>query len=161
MLESWKDFYVAATGASSAMAGLVFVALSINLTKILTAPGLPARAAETILVLSAALIAGLVGLIPGQSAQTFGLELAAVGLTAWGVPTAFQIVAAKANQYQSRGRFLLRVALHQVATVPLLMASVLMLTASSNGEYWLAAGMVLTLVVGLLNAWVLLVEIMR
>jgi len=161
MLESWTDFYAAVAGASSAMAGLVFVALSINLTRIVSGPGLPARAAETIIVLLAALIAALAGLIPGQSAQTFGLELAAVGLTAWGVPLCFQIAAARAKRYSTRKLFLLRMALHQVATLPILIASALMLNARPDGPYWLAAGIILTLVFGLQNAWVLLVEIER
>ena len=161
MLEPWKDFYVAVAGAASAMAGLVFVALSINLTRILTVPGLPTRGAEAIILPSAALLASLIGLIPNQSEQTFGLELGAVGLIAWGVPVAFQIAAARAKYYQTRGRLLVRVVLHQVATVPLLLGSALMLNSAAEGLYWLAAGIVLALVVGLQNAWVLLVEIMR
>lgn len=161
MLEPWKDFFAAVAGASSAMAGLVFVALSLNLTRILSVPGLPARGAETIIVLSAALIAALIGLVPGQSEHAFGLELAAVGLVAWGLPVAFHLVAARAKYYQTRAQFALRVVLHQVATVPFLVASALMLNSAAEGLYWLAAGVVLAVVVALQNAWVLLVEIMR
>lgn len=161
MLEPWKDFYAAVVSAASAMAGLVFVALSINLTRILAVPGLPTRGAETIIVLSAALIAGLIGLVPNQSEQTFGLELAAVGLVAWGLPLTFQIAAARAKHYQRRGQLLIRVVLHQVATVPLLVASALMLNSAAEGLDWLAAGIILALIVGLQNAWILLVEIMR
>lgn len=45
--EGWKDFVVAASGAASDSGGLAFVALSIDVTKILEIPGLPARAKET------------------------------------------------------------------------------------------------------------------
>ena len=107
-LEGWKDFLAAAAGAASALAGLVFVALSINLTRILEIPGLPARGAETIILLSAALIAALLGLIPDQSAQFVGLELGVVALTAWCVPVAFQFAAFKRKQYVARRQFLLR-----------------------------------------------------
>jgi modulator of FtsH protease len=157
----WTDFFAAVSGAASALAGLVFVALSINLAKILETPGLPARAAETMILLSAALIAALVGLIPRQSTQALGLELAAVGLTAWCVPLGFQIRAGRARYYQYRWQFLQRVILHQAATLPLLLASASLLGAAAYGLYWLALGIILTLVVGLLNAWVLLVEIVR
>jgi hypothetical protein len=82
-------------------------------------------------------------------------------LLAWGLPVAFQIVAARAKYYQTRAQFSLRVFLHQVATVPFLVASGLMLNSAAEGLYWLAAGVVLALVVALQNAWVLLIEIMR
>jgi modulator of FtsH protease len=160
-LEGWKDFFTAAAGAASALAGLVFVALSINLTRILETPGLPARGAETIILLSAALIAALVSLIPAESAQTLGLVLGAVGLFAWGVPVGFQVRAARGGYYQLHWQLMQRVALHQLATVPMLLASVFVFCGVDYALNWLAAGVILSLVVGLLNAWVLLVEIVR
>jgi modulator of FtsH protease len=95
--EEWKDFFVAVSGAASALAGLVFVALSINLSRILEMPGLPARAGETIILLAAALLAALIALIPGQSTQVLGLALGAVGLIAWIVPLVLQIAAGRAK----------------------------------------------------------------
>jgi len=160
-LESWKDFYVALAGAASALAGLVFVALSINLARILAIPGLTARGGETIILLSAALLAALIGLIPGQSLQTIGLELGVVGLIAWCAPVAFQITAGRAKYYQTRSQLVHRVIFHQAATVPLLLASALMLSGRDGGFGWLALGVILALVAGLQNAWVLLVEILR
>jgi hypothetical protein len=52
----WDNFFVAEAGASAALAGLLFVALSINLQRIMSLPTLPGRAAE-----------GLVSLIAGIS----------------------------------------------------------------------------------------------
>lgn len=159
--EEWKDFYAAVAGAASALAGLVFVALSINLTKILEIPGLPARGGETIILLSAALIIALIALVPGQSALALGLELGVVGLIAWFVPLSFQIAAGRARYYQTRRQYLQRVLLHQAATIPFLFASASLLTSTGGGLRWLALGIVLALAVGLQNAWVLLVEILR
>lgn len=43
----WSELFVASAGASAALAGLVFVAVSINVERILEFPGLPERALET------------------------------------------------------------------------------------------------------------------
>src|SRR5271156_4915389 len=108
MLEGWKDFYVAVAGAASALAGLVFVALSINLEKIISIPGLPARGAETIILLAGALIVALVTLIPSQSSLMLGMELGAVGVVAWGAPLALQIAAARRRTYFKQWQFMQR-----------------------------------------------------
>jgi hypothetical protein len=43
-MTGWESFFVAQVGASAAVAGLVFVGVSINLDKILKYAGLPGRA---------------------------------------------------------------------------------------------------------------------
>ena len=65
----WESFFVALAGAAAALVGLVFVALSINLTKVLGGRGLPERAAEAIVLLSSVLLVALLGLVPGQPAR--------------------------------------------------------------------------------------------
>ena len=44
----WKSFFMAQV-ASAALAGLVFIGVSINLTKIMSSPSLPDRALEAII----------------------------------------------------------------------------------------------------------------
>ena len=53
----WKDFYVAVSGAAAAFAGLLFVGLSINLTRIISLPGISDRAGETLIFLGGVLVA--------------------------------------------------------------------------------------------------------
>src|SRR5215213_10030817 len=81
--EGWSDFLVASAGASAALAGLVFIGISINLTRILALPGLPARAGQTIVLLATALAISLTVLGPADSHVTVGLELLGVGLAGW------------------------------------------------------------------------------
>src|SRR5271154_7159580 len=112
----WTDFLVAAAGATGALAGLVFVALSINLARILELPGVAGRAAETILVLASGLIAALLALIPGQAPLELGVLLFALWLPTWGVPTAIQIQAIRHGKFYRARYALMRFSLHQAAT---------------------------------------------
>ena len=43
-VQEWTDLFVATTGAAAALAGLVFVAVSINIERILKFEGLAERA---------------------------------------------------------------------------------------------------------------------
>jgi hypothetical protein len=43
-MNEWHDFFIACAGASAALMGLIFVGVSINLTRILSFPTLPGRA---------------------------------------------------------------------------------------------------------------------
>jgi len=52
----WENFVVAEAGASAALTGLLFVAVSINLTRILSFPHLPGRAAQAVMVVLSVLL---------------------------------------------------------------------------------------------------------
>jgi modulator of FtsH protease len=54
-----------------------------------------------------------------------------------------------------------RVLAHQMGSVPLVAAGVTLMLGEGGGLYWLAAGAVLSFCAGIINAWVLLVEIQR
>ena len=57
--------------------------------------------------------------------------------------------------------FVLRVALGQIATLPLVIAGDTVLSVGLGGLYWLVAGTVFSIPAALFEAWVLLVEINR
>ena len=80
--EQWSDLFVATAGAAAALTGLLFVAVSINLDRILSFPGLPNRALATLVLLLGATIVSILGLAPGQSTTALGIELLVVGLLA-------------------------------------------------------------------------------
>jgi hypothetical protein len=75
----WHDFLVSAVGASAALLGLLFVAISINLGQILKHRHLPGRAAGTLGILLSDLVVCSFGLAPGQSNRTLGVEILATG----------------------------------------------------------------------------------
>jgi hypothetical protein len=162
----WHDFFLAQAGAAGVLTGLVFVGVSINLEKILADPnsGLPGRAAEALILLVAVLTASVLLLVPGQSTALIGVELLAVGLAAWGWIVAIQLRRLgywRTMRPDLRQAFVLRVALGQLATLPLVIAGVAVLTVGLGGLYWLVAGTVFSILAALSEAWVLLVEINR
>jgi hypothetical protein len=87
MLETvsrWSDFNVAMAGASAALAGLVIVAASVNIQKIVSAGTLTARLAAAIATLVLALVVSAVGLVPGIDLLWYGLVTIVVALgAAW------------------------------------------------------------------------------
>lgn len=165
-MDEWHDFFLALAGAAGVLTGLVFVAVSINLQQIVSEPGsgLPGRAAEALILLVGVLTASVLLLVPNQGKGPVGLEVLVVGLVTWGWVLTIQLQRLsgwRTMRPDLRTPFMLRVALAQIATLPLVVAGIAVLTVGLEGLYWLVAGMVFSMVVALFEAWVLLVEINR
>jgi modulator of FtsH protease len=156
----WHDLFVATAGASAALAGLVFVAVSINLERILQFEGLPELALETILLLVGVLIVSIVGLIPAQSHAALGAELLTVSL-AIGVTLVRLPSHRETPGPQTRVEVWGRAAVRMTGIVLLGIGAVSVLFAAGGGLYWVVAGIVFAIVGAVINAWVLLVEILR
>jgi hypothetical protein len=158
-MAGWENFFVAEVGAAAALAGLLFVAVSINLGKILELPQLPGRAAESLLILLGVLAAATLGLVPGQSATTLGVELLGVSVPVWCFPILLQVRARVPGAPPSW--IWPRIIAHQFATLPILAAGASLCAGVGGGLYWLVAGTIFSFAAAVLNAWVLLVEIQR
>jgi hypothetical protein len=159
--DGWGELFLAEAGASAALAGLLFVAISINLTKILEVRGLVGRAGEAIVLLVAVLIVSTLVLVPDQPRVALGTELLVTGLLAWSIPVVIHARAVRGGIGPSRPVLVARVAMAQLAVLPFLVAGVSLLLRAGGGLYWLVPGVVMCLVVAVLNAWVLLIEILR
>jgi hypothetical protein len=166
-VDEWHDFFLAAAGAAAVLSGLVFVGVSINLETIMSDPsyGLAGRALEALVLLVAVLIVTLLLLVPSQRMVLAGAEVLAVGVLDWAVVVIIQLLALR-NWRSSldpafRRHLVPRVALCQIATLPILAAGVGVMGWGQGGLYWLVVGVVLSISVAVLDAWVLLVEIHR
>ena len=78
----WVNFFSTAASASAALAGLVFVAISVNIQSVLKYPHLVARAGATIGALILILVASMAALAP-QSERVLGVEIAGFGVLGW------------------------------------------------------------------------------
>jgi modulator of FtsH protease len=157
----WANFFAAEVGASAALTGLLVVAISINLARILAIAQLPGRAAEGLIILVGAFVLSSVALIPDQSAAAFATEVLISGLVMVLAPLSIQLRSWKATEGVSRARQVIRLVVNMIAGVPVIVAGVLLMSGAGEGFYWMAAGILIALVSAVWNAWVLLVEILR
>ena len=159
-LDAWHDFFVAQAGASAALAGLLFVALSINIDRIIKMPWLPPRAAATMVLLVGALIEALVALLPHATVMVLGIE----ELVVTGVVWAGIVRHAIAGRNVPKGFvFVTRmsVVLAQCAGLPALGGAIALTFGVEAGIYGIAFSMLMAIAIAFFNSWVLLVEILR
>ena len=116
-LSEWSDLFVAAAGASAALAGLVFVAISINIERILNLDGVPELGMVTLLLLVGILVVSMFGLIPGQSDHAFGIELL-VQSGLWSFAIAALTIRGISSLTEGAGRYPSRIVLPGFGTVP-------------------------------------------
>lgn len=160
-LARWSNFFSAEVGASAALTGLLFVAISINLTKIVANPLLASRSAKALATLTGVLLACTLCLVPELSLQGLGWALTIFGAVIWVMITFWQTKASRRNPYTTLVHKLLHSILAQASALPLVICGVSLLLMRGGGLYWLVATTVFSFVAAMLDAWVLLVEIQR
>ena len=157
--ELWHELFIMSGGAAAALAGLIFVAVSLNHEDILNVPSLAPLAAQTLTVLVGIVVLCALGLTPGQPRVVLGAELVAVGLAVCAVVIATTLRIRR--HLQNRWWIVSHLLLGTVATVPLLVAGLSLLVGVGGGLYWALAEIVAGFLVAAYYAWVLLIEIRR
>jgi len=159
-MESWSNFFVAVASAAATLAGLIFVAVSINLAKILSIKKLPARALQSLVLLIIILILCMLFLVP-QSLGAEGVEILCIGSIAWIFILYLDISIYKQTGKEFKMRQFYNIILSQLSLLPYIIAGVMILRSGSNGMYWLVPGVIFSFFKSVSDAWVLLVEINR
>jgi hypothetical protein len=157
---AWSSFLSAQISGAAALTGLIFVAVSINLSRIIASPLLSARAAKALFTLAGVLLLSTICLAPGQSLQRLGWKLAILGAVVW-LAASWASFASRKNPWIPRSRTVLLALLTQGATLPAIAAGISLLVGRGGGLEWLLTGVVLSYVSALIDAWVLLIEILR
>lgn len=135
------------------------VAISINIERILRYPGLPERGLVTLLLLLGVLVVSLLLLEPGLSRTTVGVELLVEGVVITVTVAALTLRSRPRGDEESYLRSALVLA--GIGTVPFVVAGISFLAESGGGMSWVLTGFVAAIVGAMINAWVLLVEILR
>lgn len=160
-MTGWENFFIAEVGASAALAGLIFVGVSINLTRILSLARLPDRALGAISLLLAVLVVSSLQLVPAQPITLFGIELLIIGIIIWAEVTLLDLRIRQKTEAQYRRPFLLNMLLSQLASLPYVIAGILALAIGTVGLYLVVPAVIFSFIKAILDAWVLLVEINR
>jgi hypothetical protein len=160
-ITEWNTLLAVEAGAAATLTGLVFVAISINLTKIMSVPGLPGRGAESIMQFLEVFLISTVALIPRQPERIFSIEVLVIGVVAWAAQVATQVRYLMVRTGHPWSWFVFRAVLSQFATLPFGVAGITLLLGVPGAIYWLIPGFVFSFVAGVVSAWVLLVEILR
>jgi len=181
---AWGSFFTAVVTAAAALTGLLFVAVSINLSKIVPAAVrkdadggpvqndedgaagdgddgvLAARAAETLSSLLLVVVTGALTFVP-QVTRLLGLELILVAGPMLAVTARIQLRHWREHRDQPLFWTISRMSTTAAGTVPATWAGISLAAHGGGGLYWLAAAALAGIVGAVLNAWVLLVEIIR
>ncbi|UOQ59258.1 hypothetical protein MUN76_09325 [Leucobacter rhizosphaerae] len=157
---AWSEFNVAMAGATAALAGLVIVAASVNIERIVRTATLTSRLAAAIAALLLALVASGTGLVPGVDPTIYGIVILVCTLAAaW-----FQVHATRVIFLDPEPAQHARAAKSVAGFLPILayLAAGIALTAGhESGLVLAAAGCLIAIVAAVLISWIVLVEVLR
>ena len=160
-MNDWSNFFVANAGASAALTGLIFVGVSINLTKILSMTLMPERAVISLILLFSILIRSVLLLVPGKTLHAIGIEILVTGFITWSIVTLLDFVIIRKKEKKWKRLYVLNLFFNQVALFPYFICGIVILNHGVDGLYWIVIAFIFSYIKAVIDAWVLLVEINR
>ena len=147
--------------SAATLTGLIFIGVSINLSKVLTMPALPDRALESLILLLNILIISAQALIPHRSTGIISIEFIMISSIVWGCMLFLDLRIWRRAEPRLQKHSLQNMVFSQLAILPYLVSGVLMLNHVDSAVYWLVPGIMISFIKAIIDAWVLLVEIHR
>lgn len=157
-MSEWDNFFVVAGGASAALTGLVFVAVSLNIDRILNYPVLRKVAAQTLILLVAPLFISLLMVVPGSANWVLGAELMVGGIL---VGLLLFLVGRGVDHSGENSvvRLVRHLTPNLLVSLFIALAGVAMLILGDDGTYLLVPAIVLAFIGGVANAWLFVIRV--
>lgn len=159
-LQHWHDFFVAVCGGSAALAGLVFVAMSLNVAAIADDSTHRYRAIGTLAGFTSAFLISAVALMADQSEQVAGIEWGACAAIAGTVYLYGYVQAVRTGGSRSAMR-LDRVVLSMSLYVIQIVGAIFTTCGQPAGLYAASIAMVTMFPLLISGAWLLIVGVHR
>lgn len=157
-IDQWSNFFLMVGGGAAALAGLVFIAMSINLSIITRDATHKNRAIATLTGFTAVFMVCAFALIGNQNYQWLGAEWLAFSLITAITYTRAYLQARKKGESSvglSIGRFIVG----NTCFVVEIIGSVLLISGNVVGLYIASAAMVLSFAFFISGAWLLIVGV--
>ena len=150
----WQGFAEMIGGASGALTGLLFVAVSLNASRIAGHPGLRASATQTLVLFLTPLAMAAAVLTPGQPDWVVGAELIGIGLTAsWVLLAIVRLKHSLADDDQRVIAIFNRRGPNVIVMLLFVAAGATLAAGANAGLYLLLPASLVAFVSGVLNAW--------
>jgi len=159
-LEPWKDFNVAMAGACGALAGLIIVAVSVNIKEILASRSQPARAGVAIGTLVMVVAVACLGLMPDVPLWLYGVEVLALAAVLV-VLQAFATVRLVTETGKTPFQRVVTILTGVVPVALFVLGAALLVLGLGAGLFVLAWASIASIVFAILFSWVALVEVLR
>lgn len=157
----WHDFYVMAGGAAAALAGLLFVAMSLHSDAIMRNPFFRYRAIGTLTSLTTQLLLAAAVLVPAQPLAALGaeVEVAALFFLVQTVRGITRRGPSAGSVKMGRLRTVAEILGGSAWVVTFIAAGASLITRVGGGFYLLAVVIVLAFGWNIYVAWVLITEV--
>jgi|SRR5580704_6555091 hypothetical protein len=156
---AWTGLGEALAAAAGALAGLLFVAVSLKSDVLARSRNLSSRAAQALVLFMISVLAGLLTAAP-QPARALGAELLALAAAAGAVLVTLDRRAGQAEEAAGKAAsYIERFAPNMITAALVGIAGLSLLTHFGGGLYWLLPAAVSSLVGGVTTAWLFLVRI--
>jgi hypothetical protein len=160
-LGPWAEYFVAQVSASAALTGLIFVVLSFNFDQIVGDIVWLGRAGAGLVLLAQPAIYGLIALFPTRTSRPVAWTLAAAALAATAVLTGIVLATTEDTPGRRARELPSRLSLVLAGCLTTTAGGLALAAGWTGGTYVLAAGALISLAIGLVIAWFLLVEVRR
>ena len=158
MLDQWDDFFIMVGGGAAALAGLIFVAMSINTEIVIQNSTHKNRAINMLTGFSAIFMACSFALIPQQSLAALGFEWLFLWLTATIIFIRGYVVAIRSGM-SSIGLTVPRLAGATICYIAEVLGAILLALGRGAGLYMAAIASIVLFAFLISGAWLLIIGV--